>query len=67
MDPLEAMDIDEVQLPEELDALSTLIDSKPEALATGDKDIQLAALRATKFVYDLGMKSLILRRITSCH
>lgn len=44
----------EVELPQELEALSNVLDSKPEALATGDKDIQLAALRATKFIYDMG-------------
>lgn len=54
---VDSMDHDslaEVELPQELEALSNVLDSKPEALATGDKDIQLAALRATKFIYDMG-------------
>lgn len=49
--------LDDIELPQELDSLSNVVESKPEALATGDKDIQLAALRATKFIYDLGMRS----------
>lgn len=42
--------------PEELllAQLSSLLEVKPEALATGDKDIQLAALQAAKFVFDNG-------------
>lgn len=43
-----------VELPEALQELSLRIDEKPESFATGNKDIQLAALKATKYVFDLG-------------
>lgn len=43
-----------VELPIELSQLSIRIDEKPESFATGNKDIQLAALKATKHVFDLG-------------
>lgn len=45
----------EVELPEELATLSSRIDEKPESFATGNKDIQLAALQAAKYVFDRGM------------
>ncbi|KAI0094921.1 U3 small nucleolar ribonucleoprotein complex, subunit Mpp10 [Irpex rosettiformis] len=47
----------EVTLPDELATLSTRIDDKPESLATGNKDIQLAALQAAKYVFDRALKS----------
>lgn len=43
-----------VELPNELSELSTRIDDKPQSFATGNKDIQLAALKAIKHVFDLG-------------
>ena len=43
-----------IELPAELAQLSLSVDEKPESLATGSKDIQLAALKATKYVFDLG-------------
>lgn len=43
-----------VELPNELSELSARIDDKPQSFATGNKDIQLAALKATKHVFDLG-------------
>lgn len=52
---MEFDDIADVELPQELAALSNILESKPEALATGDNEIQLAALRATKYIYDLGI------------
>lgn len=44
----------EVQLPKELVDLTTIIDLRPECLATGDAAMQSAALTATKFIFDLG-------------
>ncbi|EIN13712.1 Mpp10 protein [Punctularia strigosozonata HHB-11173 SS5] len=46
-----------LQIPEELDKLSQLIETSPEVLATGSKDLQIAALNATKYVFDLALKS----------
>ena len=46
-----------VELPQELSILSTRIDEKPESFATGNEDIRLAALRAAKYVFDLGENS----------
>lgn len=43
-----------IQLPEKLAKLSTCVDEQPESLVTGSKDIQLAALQAAKYVFDLG-------------
>lgn len=43
-----------IELPPELLELSLRLDEKPESLATGNEDIQLAALKATKYVFDLG-------------
>lgn len=48
---------EEIELPAELAALSTRLDERPESLATGNKDIQVAALQAAKYVFDLGMQS----------
>ncbi|KAI0078906.1 Mpp10 protein [Panus rudis PR-1116 ss-1] len=48
---------EDIVLPLELGALSTVIDRKPEAIATGDKELQLAALQATKYVFDLALKT----------
>ena len=47
-------DSGEVALPEHLALLSTRLDQSPESLATGNADIQLAALQAAKYVFDLG-------------
>ncbi|KAG7089543.1 hypothetical protein E1B28_011216 [Marasmius oreades] len=41
----------------ELSQLSLLIDSKPECLGAGDDDLKNAALRATKFIFDLSVQS----------
>ena len=41
-------------LPEQLVKLSSCIDERPEALATGSKDLQVAALQAAKYVFALG-------------
>lgn len=46
---------EQIELPTELAQLSITVDEKPESLATGNKDIQLAALKATKYVFDQGM------------
>ena len=43
----------EAELPTELNRLVSLIDEKPEAFASGDKDIQDAALAAAKYIFDL--------------
>ncbi|KAL0951134.1 hypothetical protein HGRIS_007871 [Hohenbuehelia grisea] len=48
---------DTVQLPQELVDITNLLDERAEALATGDSAIQAAALRATKFVFDLALQS----------
>ncbi|KAL5518905.1 MPP10 [Sanghuangporus vaninii] len=47
----------ENELPAELSRLVSLIDEKPEAYASGDKDIQEAALTAAKYIFDLTLKS----------
>jgi hypothetical protein len=46
--------VDDIQLPDELLNLLNVVEKCPEAFATGSKDIQAAALGATKFVFDLG-------------
>ena len=43
----------ETELPIELGHLASLIDEKPEAYASGDKDIQDAALAAAKYIFDM--------------
>lgn len=48
---------DDLSLAPPLAELATLLDTKPEALATGDNDIRLAALQAAKFVFDNGTLS----------
>ena len=48
---------EDVVLPEQLALLSSRLEDGPETLAVGNKDIQLAALQATKYVFDLGMSS----------
>ncbi|KAL5534201.1 hypothetical protein ACEPAG_663 [Sanghuangporus baumii] len=47
----------ENELPVELSRLVSLIDEKPEAFASGDRDIQDAALTAAKYIFDLTLKS----------
>ncbi|THH06925.1 hypothetical protein EW145_g3748 [Phellinidium pouzarii] len=44
------------QLPLELRRLSLLIDERPEKFASGDEDIQEAALIAAKYIFDLTLK-----------
>lgn len=44
-------------LPSRLEKLTTLIDQKPEALALGDSELRVEALKATKYLYDLGKSS----------
>ena len=46
---------DEIVLPKELSSLSSAIEANPESFATGDKDIQDAALAAAKYIFDLSM------------
>lgn len=43
-----------VVLPRELDDLSSFIQEKPESLAAATAELQAIALRATKFLFDLG-------------
>ena len=45
---------EDLQLPNELLNLSNVVEGCPEAFALGSKDIQTAALSATKFIFDLG-------------
>ncbi|KIP11982.1 hypothetical protein PHLGIDRAFT_10298 [Phlebiopsis gigantea 11061_1 CR5-6] len=45
------------ELPQQLSELSTRIDEKPESFATGNEDIRLAALKATKYVFDLALQT----------
>ena len=42
-----------ILLPSELAKLSSLLDEKPETFATGDKEIEEAALAAAKYIFDL--------------
>jgi U3 small nucleolar RNA-associated protein MPP10 len=44
----------QVILPRELDDLSSFIQEKPESLATATAELRAIALRATKFIFDLG-------------
>ena len=46
---------EEYALPEQLAALSARVGDAPESLALGNKEMQLAALQAAKYVFDLGM------------
>ncbi|KII94333.1 hypothetical protein PLICRDRAFT_50314 [Plicaturopsis crispa FD-325 SS-3] len=48
---------DDIPIPPPLANLATLIEERPECLASRSKDIQAAALDATKFVFDLAVKS----------
>ena len=51
---LEPEEEEEIVLPEQLATLSLRLDDKPESFAFGNKDIQVAALQAAKYVFDLG-------------
>lgn len=53
--------------PKELSLLSNLVNTQPETLAAGSQDIRLAALQATKYVFDLALRTEAesLRHITS--
>lgn len=55
--PPSTKNVVDVVLPPLLQGLTSLLDTKPEGLATGDQDIRLAALQAAKFVFDSGMYS----------
>lgn len=46
-------DSSDVPLPSELQSLSNLLEEFPETLALGNKDLQAAALNATKYAFDL--------------
>ncbi|KAG1825971.1 U3 small nucleolar ribonucleoprotein complex, subunit Mpp10 [Suillus subaureus] len=46
-----------VNLPRELDDLSSFIQEKPESLAAATAELQAIALRATKFIFDLALQS----------
>ncbi|KAH9946645.1 Mpp10 protein [Amylocystis lapponica] len=48
---------EDVALPSELAGLSAIVDETPEIFGTGSSELQLAALRATKYVYDLALRS----------
>ena len=45
---------DDLQLPHELQTLSSLIEVKPESIAIGSDDIRAASLGAAKYIFDLG-------------
>jgi U3 small nucleolar RNA-associated protein MPP10 len=49
--------VEDIQLPDEFLNLSNVVERRPETFAAGSKDIQAAALKATKFVFDLGVFS----------
>lgn len=55
MQAIELDDMEVIQLPPELQNLSMVVENNPESFATGNDEIQVAALNATKYVYDLGM------------
>ena len=46
-------DTETFELPSELSKLSSLLEEKPESLASGDKEIEEAALAAAKYIFDL--------------
>lgn len=52
--PTKENGVEDIQLPLELLNLSTHLEKKPEALATGDEELQIAALKAAKHVFDMG-------------
>ncbi|KAI0961523.1 hypothetical protein AcV7_000603 [Taiwanofungus camphoratus] len=57
MQAIELDDMEVIQLPPELQNLSMVVENNPESFATGNDEIQVAALNATKYVYDLALKS----------
>lgn len=52
----------ESALPPQLESLSKLIAEQPEALATGAEDLRRTALEAAKYIFDLGMFTLLSTR-----
>jgi hypothetical protein len=46
---------DDYPLPPVFSNLSNLLEDHPESFATGNVDIHIAALNATKHIFDLGM------------
>lgn len=44
----------EIQLPQPLGHLSTLVEEQLESFASGSKHVREAALNATQFVFNLG-------------
>lgn len=47
----------DVQLPPQLGQLSHIIDEKPESIASGSSEARGAALKATEYVFNLGLFS----------
>ncbi|KZV71322.1 Mpp10 protein [Peniophora sp. CONT] len=47
----------DVELPEQLRFLATLVDERPESLASNDKNLADTALAAAKYLFDLGVAS----------
>lgn len=45
---------EDLQLPHELQTLSSLIEAKPESIAIGSDDFRAASLGAAKYIFDLG-------------
>lgn len=48
------MSTDDLIRPPQVERLTALIDQKPEALALGDSELRVEALKTTKYLYDLG-------------
>ncbi|KAF7964949.1 hypothetical protein HWV62_1448 [Athelia sp. TMB] len=46
---------DDLQLPHELQTLSSLIEAKPESIAIGSDDFRAASLGAAKYIFDLAL------------
>jgi U3 small nucleolar RNA-associated protein MPP10 len=46
---------EDIDVPQELGVLTSLIEKQPEAFALGNPDTEAAALKATKYLFDQGM------------
>ncbi|CAA7266467.1 unnamed protein product [Cyclocybe aegerita] len=55
--PSDAIAGDEQTLPPDFQRLSILLDDSPETLASGNPDIQVAALAVAKHIFDLSVQS----------
>ncbi|EGN96338.1 hypothetical protein SERLA73DRAFT_112603 [Serpula lacrymans var. lacrymans S7.3] len=50
-------EVAKLELPSELQKLSSFTETSPECIATGNAALQAAALQATKFIFDLALQT----------